>query len=84
MENYGKPCSSKIESLLREIPNILLPSEMAKCDSRCNEIFIQTAGLAKRWNIPNRKAVLGISGGLDSTRLLVAVKTMDMMNLPKT
>lgn len=77
----------KIESLLREIPkHPFVPSEMAKCDSRCNEIFlIQTAGLAKRMEHTGiEKLVLGISGGLDSTlALLVAVKTMDMMNLPK-
>ena len=49
---------------------------------RCEEIFaIQVEGLAKRIVHTNAKtAVLGISGGLDSTlALLVCVKTMDKL-----
>ncbi len=51
-------------------------------DSRCEEIFnIQCSGLAKRLVHTNCKsAVIGISGGLDSTlAILVAVKTFDML-----
>lgn len=77
----------KIESLLREIPkHPFIPSEGAKCDSRCNEIFlIQTAGLSKRLEHTGiKKLVLGISGGLDSTlALLVAILTMDALELPR-
>ncbi len=50
--------------------------------SRCNEILnIQIAGLAKRLVHTNCKnAVIGISGGLDSTlAILVAVKTFDKL-----
>ncbi len=49
-------------------------------DLRCEEIFsIQTTGLAQRFVHTHAKtAVIGISGGLDSTlALLVAVRTFD-------
>ncbi len=55
-------------------------------DERCEEIFaIQTEGLAKRLRHTGCKTlVVGISGGLDSTlALLVAVKTLDLLNLPR-
>jgi NAD+ synthase (glutamine-hydrolysing) len=55
-------------------------------DERCKEIFsIQVAALAQRLihtNFP--KAVVGISGGLDSAlALLVCVKTFDKLKLPR-
>ncbi len=55
--------------------------------ARCEEIFrIQVAGLAKRiGHTQARTAVIGISGGLDSTlALLVAVMTFDLLRLPRT
>ncbi len=58
----------------------------ADCDQRCEEIFtIQTLGLAKRLKHTYCKsAVIGISGGLDSTlALLVTVKTFDMLGLDR-
>jgi len=56
-------------------PHPFVPSDKARFDVRCNEIFnIQAAGLAKRIeSIPNCKAVIGISGGLDSTLALLVV-----------
>ena len=51
-------------------------------DERCEEIFsIQVSGLAQRLLHTNAKsAVVGISGGLDSTlALLVCVKTFDKL-----
>lgn len=53
---------------------------------RCEEIFqIQVAGLAKRIvHTHSRTAVVGISGGLDSTlALLVTVMTFDALNIPR-
>lgn len=53
-------------------------------DERCQEIFsIQTEGLAKRISHTGAQtAVVGISGGLDSTlALLVCVKTFDRLGL---
>lgn len=55
-------------------------------DERCSEIFaIQTGGLAKRLlHTHCTTAVIGISGGLDSTlALLVTIKTFDKLNIPR-
>jgi len=63
-----------------------VPSNEVQREERCREIFhIQTSGLAKRLTHTNsKKVVIGISGGLDSTlALLVAVKTFDMLKIPR-
>ena len=55
-------------------------------DQRCEEIFsIQVSGLAKRLMHTHCKtAVIGISGGLDSTlALLVATRTFDKLRLDR-
>lgn len=55
-------------------------------DERCEEIFsIQTSGLAQRLVHTHAKsAVVGISGGLDSTlALLVCVRTFDKLGLSR-
>ena len=55
-------------------------------DERCEEIFsIQVSGLAQRLvHTHAQTAVVGISGGLDSTlALLVCVKTFDKLNIPR-
>ncbi len=54
---------------------------------RCQEMFaIQVQGLAKRMmHTGCQHAVIGISGGLDSTlALLVAVKTFDKLGIPRS
>lgn len=54
----------------------------AALDERCEEIFsIQVSGLAQRLvHTKAKSAVIGISGGLDSTlALLVCVKTFDKL-----
>ncbi|EHI98278.1 NAD+ synthetase [Clostridium sp. DL-VIII] len=63
-----------------------VPSYEKEREIRCKEIFnIQAAGLAKRLeHTRSQKAVIGISGGLDSTlALLVIVKTFELLNLDK-
>jgi NAD+ synthase (glutamine-hydrolysing) len=63
-----------------------VPSNEHQREARCREIFnIQASGLAKRLQHTSlTKAVIGISGGLDSTlALLVAIKTFDMIGLPR-
>ncbi|MDP4089062.1 MAG: NAD(+) synthase [Bacillota bacterium] len=63
-----------------------VPSDPKRREERCREIFnIQTAGLAKRlMHTGSRKAVIGISGGLDSTlALLVTIRTFDMLNMDR-
>ena len=54
--------------------------------ARCREVFeIQARGLARRLETIGANAVIGISGGLDSTlALLVAVEAMAMLDRPAT
>jgi NAD+ synthase (glutamine-hydrolysing) len=62
------------------------PADIVR-NERCDEIVhIQINGLAKRLTHANlQTAVLGISGGLDSTlALLVTAMTFDALNLPRT
>lgn len=59
-----------------------VPTDRGERDARCEEIFsIQCAGLAKRMETARAKtAVVGVSGGLDSTlALLVCAKTMELL-----
>ena len=69
---------------LRKLP--FVPSSKAERDERCMEIFnIQVAGLKQRLATINTNAVIGISGGLDSTlALLVAVEAMRQLGRPLT
>lgn len=62
--------------------NPFIPADPATVNQRCREIFsIQAAGLAKRMeHTRSKKAVLGISGGLDSTlALLVCAETFKLI-----
>ncbi len=61
-----------------------IPCDMAERKSRALEIFrTQVNGLKKRLSITGGKAVIGISGGLDSTlALLVCVEAIKELNLP--
>ena len=72
--------------LIREInPHPFIP-ESGDMQATCEEILnIQVAGLAKRlYHINASKAVVGISGGLDSTlALLVTVKAFDRLGLDR-
>ena len=72
--------------MIREIdPHPFIPKD-GDMQSACEEILnIQIAGLAKRmYHIGASKAVIGISGGLDSTlALLVTVKTFDKLGLDR-
>lgn len=64
-----------------------VPSDKSDRDSRCEEILtIQSMGLKKRLEHTGCKnAVIGISGGLDSTlALIVTAKAFDMLKLPRT
>ena len=81
-----KPVSPRDFELIRPInPHPFTPVEN-KMQESCEEILsIQVAGLAKRLHhISGTKAVIGISGGLDSTlALLVTVKTFDKLGLDR-
>jgi NAD+ synthase (glutamine-hydrolysing) len=68
-------------------PHPFVPADPARKAERCREIFsMQVAALAKKLSGANKThVVLGVSGGLDSTlALLVAVRTMDFLGLPRT
>lgn len=75
-----------LPDLKREIdPHPFVPSGHA-LNERCEEICnIQVAGLAKRLvHTHSQTAVIGISGGLDSTlALLVTVMTFDALKIPR-
>lgn len=74
--------------LRRQIdPHPFVPGDPHRRAERCREIFsMQRAALAKKLSGANiSHVVLGVSGGLDSTlALLVALKTMDFLGLPRT
>lgn len=67
-------------------PMPFVPDDMSQRNERCEEILlIQAHGLASRLShIGCKKAVIGLSGGLDSTlALLVTVKSFDILNLDR-
>lgn len=72
--------------LLRRIGRApFVPSDERELDKRCESILqMQTEGLRKRLEHTHaKKAVIGISGGLDSClALLVAVRAMERLNRP--
>ncbi|MBI3965814.1 MAG: NAD(+) synthase [Chloroflexi bacterium] len=64
-----------------------VPADPKTRDERCFEVYqIQVQGLAKRMEFAHiEKAVIGVSGGLDSTQaLLVCAHTMDLLGLPRS
>lgn len=74
-----------LERAIERFPYV--PSDNARRDEQCYEAYnIQVQGLAQRMAAANiDKLVIGVSGGLDSTQaILVAVKTMDRLKLPRT
>lgn len=63
-----------------------IPSDKKDRDKRCDEILtIQAMGLKKRLaHTGCRSAVIGISGGLDSTlAVLVTARAFDMLQIPR-
>ncbi len=63
-----------------------VPADQATKEKRCEQILsIQANGLKKRYEHTGSKtAVIGISGGLDSTlALLVTVRAFDVLGLPR-
>lgn len=84
------PADDRPEPAARELmrrvdPMPFVPGNPLRRDERCREILdIQTSGLMKRIrHIGTKQAVIGISGGLDSTlALLVAVQAMQRLGRP--
>jgi NAD+ synthase (glutamine-hydrolysing) len=75
--------------LLRRVdPHPFVPADPALRDQRCREVFlIQATSLARRLDsLPpeSRRAVIGVSGGQDSTHaLLVAAHAVDLLKLER-
>ncbi|MBS0410613.1 MAG: NAD(+) synthase [Proteobacteria bacterium] len=64
-----------------------VPSDPARLREDCYEAYnIQVEGLAKRLKASRAsKAIIGVSGGLDSTHaLIVAARAMDKLGLPRS
>ncbi len=64
-----------------------VPSDPAKLREHCYEAYnIQVQGLATRLQATKiERAVIGVSGGLDSTQaLIVAARAMDRLDLPRS
>ena len=81
------PEALRAAALDRDIdPLPFVPKDEAHRSERCEEIFrIQAHGLARRMaHTHARTAVVGISGGLDSTlALLVTARTFDLLGLDR-
>ena len=81
-----KPVSPREFELIREVnPHPFIPCD-DKMEQSCEEILnIQTMGLVKRLqHTHSDKAVIGISGGLDSTlALMVVVRAFDRLGLSR-
>ena len=79
-----KVTETKLERTFGCMP--FVPGDEAVRNKRCEEILsIQSYGLKKRYeHIGVNTAVIGVSGGLDSTlALLVTVRTFDMLGLDR-
>ncbi len=81
-----KQTAQKVFELTRNIDPYPFIPKSENMQESCEEILnIQVMGLVKRlYHINGKKAVIGISGGLDSTlALLVAVKAFDKLGLDR-
>ena len=77
---------ARVTELRREASALRAEAEEGRRNERCEEIFqIQSHGLARRLaHTRCSKAVIGISGGLDSTlALLVTARTFDKLGLDR-
>ncbi len=82
-----EPPAGPIELRRRVSRFPFVPADPVERDRRCAEVYaIQTNGLATRLSATGiERVVLGVSGGLDSTQaLLVAVRCMDLLGLPRS
>ncbi len=78
-------CETKLTRSIEKSP--FIPTDTCEREKRLDDILnMQAMGLKKRLNAANCKsAVVGISGGLDSTlALLVTVKAFDMAGLNRS
>ena len=79
-----KPVDTELTRFVDPYP--FVPSSQREREMRCDEILnIQAMGLKKRLEDTHcQSAVIGISGGLDSTlALLVTVRAFDLLGIPR-
>lgn len=84
--HYRYHNTEQSEILRRIDPRPFVPSEQKERTRRCEEILmIQSMGLKKRLEHAHvSSAVIGLSGGLDSTlALLVTVRAFDLLKIPR-
>lgn len=84
MEQESAKSELVIDRYISPLP--FVPANDGSLKERCDEIFsLQVGGLAKRLlHTGIKTAVVGVSGGLDSTlALLVMVKAFDKLNIPR-
>lgn len=81
------PLEVKENKITRTFPKTpFVPDNQDERDKRCDEILsLQSMGLKKRLEHTNCKhAVVGISGGLDSTlAVLVTARAFDLLDIPR-
>ncbi len=86
--SLGADVASRETPLTRWVdPHPFVPSDPARRAERCEDVFaIQAHGLAKRLaHTRSQRAVIGVSGGLDSTlALLVTVRAFDLLGLDRS
>lgn len=85
VEYSMKPADAPLQRFVDKAP--FVPSRKEEREKRCEEILaIQAMGLKKRMEHTNCKsAVIGISGGLDSTlALLVTAKAADYLEMDRS
>lgn len=85
--NFNLGCNENVELERFIDPRPFVPSNPEEKDTRLNSILnFQATGLYQRMKkINSKKAVIGISGGLDSTlALIVTVEALIKSNLPLT
>lgn len=82
------PLFPSTTNLTRPVPHMpFVPDGMGDCAERCDEILrIAALGLKKRLEHTGAKtAVIGLSGGLDSTlAILITMVAMSLLNRPTT
>jgi len=83
--DFNLGCSENIELCRSVDSKPFVPSNEEERGKRCKEIInLQSTGLYQRLNkIGSQKAIVGISGGLDSTlALIVTVEAFKKLNVP--
>ncbi|MDA0182094.1 NAD(+) synthase [Solirubrobacter phytolaccae] len=80
----ARPEQLALERTIERFPYV--PADAKTRDERCYEVYnIQVHGLEQRLRATGiKKAVIGVSGGLDSTHALIVIaRAMDRLGLPR-